>query len=236
MDSLSRFFASLFVMAIAEPKSHMRFAAPALFSNKNRLHSGATSAQLCVVITAQTLGFSLQSAMTVFLFSDRFFPATSIAMRMEKMCALALAQLKIVKRVVLFIAVFVMNNFSPRQWATECSSHHKSVFEYVPLTSHRIVATDAHLNIAPSIDVASTLPRWISRSNRNSACVMATSELTPAASVEFYLFAAAASAKRWGTILVSHLCRLLCDMCGQGLASASTLRVPSIVRPFWRKE
>jgi hypothetical protein len=160
------------VVAIAQPSSDMRLSAPArLSNNKNRLPGFAT-AQLGVMGVAQPSRLHWSAAMTERFWKWRFpLPPRAAAMRLAQVLTLAVPQLKVRRSVVLFVAVFVMNNFAPSERTANHVGHHDAVFQCVrPVAGgQRMADADANQDVATLINNPSALPL---------PCSLATSERT----------------------------------------------------------
>jgi len=142
--------------------------------------------------------------------------------------------LKVFRTVVILDAIDVMDNFMGNQQASDLSLSDKCCALNVAVHISPRMAGVLDVNISGLAGPhPSTLPPMILL----ASSLVHVDELVPAvgnasASVADRL-SAAASAKWWGRIVVSHLCRLLCDMCGQGLGQRyNAARVPLIVSQF----
>jgi hypothetical protein len=209
----------------------MWLSAPAHSATDGDLQTASAAAKGCIVRIAQSLRLHHDPTVANQLRNWNLATAIHVGVLFLQVFALIRAEFKIVRSVVGFIAVFVMNNLGWQKWSPNHSKHHKSVFARIAmLIRQRVVATDPRVDITALVYKSTRLPLRVRRTFCDYAHVVAMPECAPLALVSAHVFIAAASAKRWSRILVSHVSRLLCGRCGQGLAERfSVLRVPSIL-------
>jgi hypothetical protein len=160
-----------------------------------------------------------------------------------------IAQLKIDDSVVSLHAVQMMNDLSGFQRAAEMLLHYKAVFEHIALTSRAwMLQPYVHVHISPAGKFATSLPFWmvrprgVPRAKNASAAIRTHRGCVPSDLCGPPLQRLSTDSARNRQladcrfkIASSHLCRLLCDMVGEGLVKRfNALRVPFIIPVSFR--